>query len=239
VALRAKPPKEEPNRFRAVIFGEPSAGKSHFVANIPGVYFIDTENLQKYQKFRDMLNNNGGHIISLNDMNEIISEIKDLLSTKHAYKTLVIDSISVPCGHLANLEVERFVKASVKPIEGTEFGSNVAKPKRLTYHLGMLLARLDMNVVVTAHEKAKFVGSQEVGKIPDVSDKLAYLMGTTIHIQNAGGKRLGRVIKSRYSELTDGETINIDNGYEFLKKRFGEEVFSGKLLLRNFQLKIS
>jgi hypothetical protein len=237
VALRAKPPKEEPNRFRAVIFGEPSAGKSHFVANIPGVYFIDTENLQKYQKFRDMLNNNGGHIISLNDMNEIISEIKDLLSTKHAYKTLVIDSISVPCGHLANLEVERLVKASVKPIEGTEFGSNVAKPKRLTYHLGMLLARLDMNVVVTAHEKAKFVGNQEVGKIPDVSDKLAYLMGTTIHIQNAGGKRLGRVIKSRYSELTDGETINIDNGYEFLKKRFGEEVFSREAIVEKLSTK--
>jgi hypothetical protein len=178
-----------------------------------------------------MLDKNGGHIVSLNDMSDIINEVKELLSTKHNYKTLVIDSISVPCGHLANLEVDRLVKASVKPIEGTEFGSNVAKPKRLTYHLGMLLARLDMNVIVTAHEKAKFEGAQEVGKIPDVSDKLAYLLGTTIHIQNAGGKRIGRIIKSRYTELTDGESINLDNGYETLKSRFGEDVFLREAIL--------
>jgi hypothetical protein len=231
MALRAKKPEAQPNRFRAVIFGAPSAGKSHFVTNLPDVYYIDTENLQKYKKFREMLDKNGGHIVSLNDMSDIINEVKELLSTKHNYKTLVIDSISVPCGHLANLEVDRLVKASVKPIEGTEFGSNVAKPKRLTYHLGMLLARLDMNVIVTAHEKAKFEGAQEVGKIPDVSDKLAYLLGTTIHIQNAGGKRIGRIIKSRYTELTDGESINLDNGYETLKSRFGEDVFLREAIL--------
>lgn len=226
MALRAKKPEAQPNRLRAVIFGAPSAGKSHFVCNLPGVYYIDTENLQKYEKFRNMLNKNNGLIVSLNDMDEIIKEVKDLLGIKHEYKTLVIDSISVPCGHLANLEVERLVRASKNPIEGTEFGSNVAKPKRLTYHLGMLLARLDMNVIVTAHEKPKFEGEKEVGKMPDVSDKLAYLLGTTIHLQNAGGKRLARIIKSRYSELKDGDSIDFDNGYEALKSRFGEDIFS-------------
>lgn len=237
MALRAKKPEAQPNRFRAVIFGAPSAGKSHFVTNLPDVYYIDTENLQKYKKFREMLDKNGGHIVSLNDMNDIINEVKELLSTKHNYKTLVIDSISVPCGHLANLEVERLVRASTRAIEGTEFGSNVAKPKRLTYHLGMLLARLDMNVIITAHEKSKYEGDKEVGKMPDVSDKLAYLLGTTIHIQNAGGKRIGRVIKSRYTELQDGETINLDNGYETLKSRFGEEVFLRESVLEKLSTK--
>lgn len=237
MVLRAKKPESQPNRFRAVIFGAPSAGKSHFVCNLPDVYYIDTENLQKYKKFRDMLDKNGGHIISLNDMNDIINEVKELLSTKHNYKTLVIDSISVPCGHLANLEVDRLVKASVKPIEGTEFGSNVAKPKRLTYHLGMLLARLDMNVVVTAHEKAKFEGNHEIGKLPDVSDKLAHLLGTTIHVQNAGGKRIGKVIKSRYDEIKDGEVISFENGYETLKKRFGEDVFSRESIVEKLSTK--
>lgn len=163
MALRAKPPVLEPNRFRALIYGNTGVGKTHFVASMPNVYYIDTEGMSKYKKFVDMLKENKSFLIQLFDLQEIINEVKELISVKHDYKTLVIDSISIPCAHLANLEVDRLVKKTPSS-EGTEFGANLAKVKRLIFQLGILLSRLDMNVIVTAHEKTKYEKSIEIGK---------------------------------------------------------------------------
>jgi hypothetical protein len=228
MALRAKKPVLQPNRFRGVIFGNTGVGKTHFVLSMPEVYYIDTEGVEKYKKFTEMLTSNNSEIIAINDLQEIINEVKELLSTKHHYKTLVIDSISVPCAHLSHMEAERLAKKS-KGTEGTEFGANLAKVKRLTYQLGILLSRLDMNVIVTAHEKAKYENingqSTETGKIADVNDKLIYCLGSSFHLYVAGGKRMISVQKTRYSEFKPFEFVEFEDGYGVLKKRFGEEVF--------------
>lgn len=228
MALRAKKPVLQPNRFRGVIFGNTGVGKTHFTLNIPDVYYIDTEGTEKYKKFVSMLKENNGEIITLHDLGDIISEVKELLSTKHNYKTLVIDSISVPCATMSHQEAERLSKKT-KGTEGTEFGANLAKVKRMIYQLAILLARIDMNVIVTAHEKPKYENvngqSIEVDKIADVNDKLIYCLGSAFHMYVAGGKRKIAVKKTRYTEFKPFEIVDFDDGYGVLKERFGESLF--------------
>lgn len=224
MGLRAKPPVLEPNRFRALIYGNTGVGKTHFVTSMPNVYYIDTEGASKYKIFVDKLKENKSEIAVIYDLQEIINEVKDLISTKHNYKTLVIDSISVPCAHLANLEVERLTKKTPSS-EGTEFGANLAKVKRLTFQLGILLSRLDMNVIVTAHEKTKYEKSLEIGKEADVNEKLAYCLGSVFNLRMQAGNRKAFVQKTRYSEFKPLELLDFDNGFEILKNRLGEDIF--------------
>jgi len=224
-SLRAKPPVLEPNRFRALIYGDKGTGKTHFACSIPSVYYIDTEGVLKYERFVKMLKANKSEAIDLPELSEIIKEVKALLTVKHNYKTLVIDSLTFPYALLANMEADRLIQAATKPIEGTEFGANLAKAKRLTFHLGILLTRLDMNVIVIAHEKTKYEKNEEVGKIADINEKIGYALGTVLHMRMQGKSRKAFVEKTRYSEISMQELLDFDDGYETIKKRFGEEIF--------------
>lgn len=233
MALRAKKPEFEANRFRALVYGDKGSGKTHFCCSLPNVYYIDTEGVLKYNHFVKMLRDNNSDSVSLYELSDIIKEVKELMTIKHDYKTLVIDSITFPYALLAQMEVERLLKKNSNT-EGTEYGANLAKSKRLTFHLGMLLTRLDMNVIVTAHEKSKYENNLEVGKICDVNEKMAYSLGTVMHLRANGKNRMAFFEKSRYSELPDKEIIEFNDGYFVLKDRFGEDVFQRESQVESF-----
>lgn len=222
--LRAKKPQVKEARLKVLLYADKGAGKTHFCCSFPETYYIDTEGLEDYPHLVGMLERNGGDIVYLNEITEIIKEVETLLSTKHKYKTLVIDSISFPYAWLAQAEAERLAKKS-PATEGTEFGANLAKAKRLTFQLGILLSRLDMNVIVVSHERAKFIDNKDAGKTFDVNDKLAYSLGAVWNLRLQGKARKLFIEKSRYSELTTGDYIDFDNGYETIKNLFGENIF--------------
>lgn len=241
MALRAKKPELKSNRFKALIYGGYGSGKTHFCCSIPNSYFIDTEDLSRYPKFIDLLRSNNSEIAEFTEIHDIIAEVKELMRTQHNYKTLIIDSLSIPYAWLAQLEVERLVKQSNDSKEGTEFGANLAKPKRLLFHLSTLLSRLDMNVIVTCQEKTKFTegkGGKESELTFDVSDKIAYALGTVIHFRPTGtNSQIAYFEKSRYSELPNKGALPFSNGYEVLKQKFGEEMFLREAVKESFATK--
>ncbi len=222
MALRAKKPEVTLPRLKTLLFASEGVGKTHFCCSFPDTYYIDTEGLEDYPQFSNMIRDNNGDLVYLNDLEEIIKEVKELLSVKHNYKTLVIDSLSFPYAWLAQMEVDRLSK---KGIEGTEFGANLAKGKRLTFQLGILLSRLDMNIIVVAHERVKYEKSVEVGTTYDITDKMAYSLGSVWNLKLLGGKRKLFIKKSRYSELKAGDSLDFDEGYETIKNIFGEAIF--------------
>lgn len=223
LALRGKKPEIKPQRFKALIFGREGSGKSHFVCDIPDAYIIDTEGLSQYKKFVKKIHATNSVVAEIKELEDIIKEVKTLSSTKHSYKTVIIDSASPPYNWLCNLEAERLKRDGT---EGVEFGKNTAKPKRLMMHLGLMLERLDMNVIVTSHETGWYIENVEVGKKSDVPDKIAHLLGASLHIEKLGTTdvRKLRVRKSRYDELPDNKYIDF-NGYETIKELFGENIF--------------
>lgn len=221
--LRAKKPEVKEARLQALIYSGEGAGKTHFCCSFPDTYYIDTEGLEKYPHLVSMIKNNGGDMVYLTELSEIIDEVKALLSTKHHYKTLVIDSISFPYGWLSQMEADRLGKKS--GTEGTEFGANLAKAKRLTFQLGILLSRLDMNVLVTAHEKIKYEKNVEIGPTYDITDKMAYSIGAVWHLKQMGKSRKLFIKKSRYPLMQAGDSLDFDDGYEIIKNIFGEIIF--------------
>lgn len=225
MALRAKTPIIRDARFQAVVYSNRGVGKTHFCCSFPNSYFIDTEGLENFPHFVKMLKDNGSVIARINDLSEIVKEVKELISTKHTYKTIIIDSITFPVHFLANMEAERLAKDSRNDGDGTSFGKNLAKAKRLTFELGMLLTRADMNVIITAHEKVKYEKNIEVGKVSDVSDKMEYSLGTVINLKRMGDKVKAFIEKSRYPELKTFESIDFDNGYQALCDRLGKSLF--------------
>lgn len=225
MALRAKEPIIQDARFQAVVYSNRGVGKTHFCCSFPKSYFIDTEGLEKYPHFVEILKHNGSEIIRLNDISEIIKEVKELMSTKHQFKTIIIDSITFPFHFLANMEAERLSKISKGDDDGTSFGKNLAKAKRLTFELGMLLSRTDMNCIVTAHEKVKYEKNIEIGKTSDVNDKLEYALGTVINLKRMGDRVKAYIEKSRYPQLKLFEMMDFDNGYHVLCDRLGRNLF--------------
>lgn len=248
MTLKATKPVLESSRFKALIHGPAGAGKTHLCCSFPSAYYIDSENnINKYPQFVSLLNKNNSVCVYLNELGQIIDEVKELMSTKHVYKTLIIDSLSMPCGWLAEMEVDRLVdkaKKSRSEIEGTEFGANLAKPKRLTYRLAMLLNRIDMNVVVVCQQKPLFEycnsskERKEVGKTYDISDKMAYALGSVIQIvPTAGFSKKAIISKSRYSGLENNTTIAFDDGFEVLRERLGDEMFLRDSIAETFATK--
>lgn len=223
--LRAKKPTVNKPRFKALIYSNTGVGKTHFCCSFPNTYYIDSEGVQDYPHFVQMIIDNNGEIVVLKDLTEIIAEVKLLLSTEHKYKTLVIDSLSFPFGLLGNLEAERLAKKT-RDSEGTEYGANLAKGKRLTFHLGILLSRLDMNVIVTSHEKTKYQGGQETGKTYDINEKMAYSLGTILHLRQQGGSKKAFIEKSRYPQLPTGASLDFDDGFGVIRSAFGDEVLT-------------
>src|SRR5689334_14885326 len=105
MALRAKKPESTKTpRLKAMLYAGSGTGKTHFCCSFPDTYYIDSEGLEDYPHFVEMIRNNNGDLIYLTEITEIIKEVKELLSTKHTYKTLIIDSISFPIGWLAQME---------------------------------------------------------------------------------------------------------------------------------------
>lgn len=225
--LRAKKPEKNVKpRIKTLLYAGAGTGKTHFCCSIPDVYYIDSEGLEDYPHFTDMIVKNGGDLVYLTELTEIIQEVKSLLSVKHNYKTLVIDSISFPTGWLAQMEAERLQKKSKGDSEGTDFGANLAKGKRLTYQLGIMLSMLDMNVIVTSHEKIKYSDGKEIGSVFDINDKMAYSLGSVWNLKLQGKSRKLYVEKSRYPQLKTGDAIDFNDGYTSIKNIFGEEIFT-------------
>lgn len=233
MALRAKKPEVKESRLKVLMYANTGAGKTHFCVSLPDTYYIDTENVTDYPHLCQMLVDNGGDLIHLNEMEEIISQVQDLLTTEHNYKTLVIDSISFPYAWLTQNEAERLNKKSPNT-EGTEFGANLAKAKRLVFKLGILLSRLDMNVIVVSHERTKYAANVEIGKTYDINEKLAYSLGTVWNLRLQGDSRKLFIEKSRYAQLKTNSLIDFDNGYETIKQLFGESIFLRKVKTETF-----
>ncbi len=228
--LRGKKPEVKEARFQAVIYGNRGVGKTHFCCSFPNTYYIDTEGLEKHPHFVKMLEDNNSIIARINEFGEIINEVKTLLSTKHDFKTLVIDSITFPFHLLANLEAERLEKSN-KDGDGTGFGRNLAKAKRQTFELGMLISRLDMNCLITAHEKVKYEKNVEIGKVSDVSEKIEYALGSVLNLRRMGDKIKAYIEKSRYSQLKTHDFLDFDNGYSLLCDKLGKNVFEKEVII--------
>lgn len=212
--LRGIKPEKIEKRLKALFYGAAGVGKTTAAINFPKPYLIDTEKGAVNDQYVKILSDNGGVVFQTSDFDELINEVKALLTVKHDFKTLIIDPITTLYNDLLD-------KSALK--NGTEFGRHYGEANKRMKHLINLLLRLDMNVIVTCHAKNEYgQGLSVLGQTYDGYKKLDYLFDLVFEIQKRGKDRVGVIKKSRIEAFPDQETFPFS--YQEISKRYGKDI---------------
>ncbi len=214
MVLRAKKPEAIEKRLKALFYGSAGVGKTTAAIQFPKPYLIDTEKGAENDQYTKLLEKSGGVIFQTSDFDEVVKEVKSLLTEQHEYKTLIIDPLTTLYNDLLD-------KSALK--NGTDFGRHYADANKKVTHLINLLLRLDMNVIITSHAKAVYGDNMAVlGNTFDCYKKLDYLFDLVFEIQKRGKHRVALIKKSRIESFPDTETF--DFSYTEVAKRYGKDI---------------
>jgi hypothetical protein len=223
--LKAVDPKSaEPSKPKILIYGKPGVGKTWTALDFPSVYYIDTEGGADLAHYTDKLKKSGGVYMGIEQgslsFDTLIEQVQALATEDHRYKTLVIDSISKIFNSEITKEAERL---GDKNAFGADKKPAIAMMKRLVNWL----IRLDMTVILIAHERAQWgidaKGERsEVGTTFDCWDKLEYELHLALNILKVGDERKARVKKSRLTGFPDSTLFPWS--YAEFATRYGKDV---------------
>lgn len=214
MALKAKKPAVIESRLKAFFYGVAGVGKTIAAIQFPKPYIIDTEGSTNKPQYVRAIEKSDGAVLYTVDFDEMINEVRELLTTQHEYKTLVIDSLTLLYNDLLE-KAERKV--------GTDFGRHYGEANKRMKQLLNLLFRLDLNVIITSHSKNEYGQNLAIlGQTFDCYKKLDYLFDLVFEIQKRGKDRVGVVKKSRIESFPDGDHFPFS--YEEIAHRYGKEI---------------
>jgi hypothetical protein len=225
--LKAKSPDlVEPGKTKGLIFGAPGVGKTWFTITFPTPYYIDTEGGANLKHYQERLKSMGGAYMGPEegalDFSEIINQMQALATEKHQYKTLIIDSITKLYQTAIANEQERLG-------EKDAFGASKKPAIAWMRRLVNWSMKLDMNIWFVAHEapewgvNPKTGQREEIGKIPDVWDKLVYELHLAIRVIRRGKDfpAIGSVHKTRLLGFPQYDIFPLE--YSEFSKRYGKD----------------
>jgi len=222
MALRGIKPTDVEKRMKVLFYGPAGVGKTTAAIQFPKPYLIDTERGAENDQYVKALNASGGALFQTTDPEEMITEIKSLISEKHDYKTLIIDPATVIYNDLLDKAADEV---------GTDFGKHKGPADRRFKHFLTLLLRVDMNVIITSHSKAKWERTKdakgrdtvvEAGTTFDCYPKLDYLFDLVFEIQKRGTDRVGIVRKTRVTGFEEGLVFPFS--YDEIANRYGRDI---------------
>lgn len=224
MVLKAKKPEEVSiGKPKFMISGESGVGKTFFALDFPKPYLIDTEAGATRPQYQEKLIKSKGVYFGKEegsqDFNSVLIEVKNLATTKHDYKTLIIDSFS----YLYLLEA-----SIAEETVGSDFGRDKKEANKPTRQLIRWLEKLDMNVILICHSKGKWARrGKEIyqdGTTFDGYDKLEYILDLWIEIPK-GGKTF-MVKKSRIESLKQDDSLPLSYGK--FAELYGKEVIESE-----------
>jgi hypothetical protein len=212
MALRARKPEAVTKRLKLFMFGPAGVGKTTAAIQFPNSYVIDCERgTENYEK---LVNDSGSAVFQTTDIQEVIAEVKSLLTEKHDYRTLVIDPITTIYNDLLD-KCESQV--------GSDFGRHYGAANKTMKRLANLIMSLDMNVVITAHAKPEY--GQNLAKIGYTFDgwkQLDYWFDLVVELGKKGKKRFAKVVKTRVESFPDEDVF--EWSYDAIKRRYDVNV---------------
>lgn len=225
--LKARKPEEvKPGKAKGLIYSQSGFGKTWFSLSFPCPYYIDTEGGADGNHYQKKLKEANGSYMGPEDgsldLETIIDEMQVLATEKHQYKTLVIDSITKVYQTCIANEQERLGEKDV-------FGASKKPAIALMRRLVNWCMKLDMNIWFIAHETSEWGVNprtnqrEEIGKIPDVWDKLIYELDLGLRIIKSGPPfpAIAYVKKSRLLGFPMGDTFPLE--YSEFSTRYGKD----------------
>lgn len=210
--LRAHKPEAVVKRFKMFMFGPAGVGKTTAAIQFPNSYIIDGERgTENYDK---LIAASGSSVFQTTDVNEVMQEVKALLTEKHDYRTLVIDPITTIFNDLLD-KCETQV--------GADFGRHYGAANKTMKRLANLIMNLDMNVIVTAHAKAEYGANlSKLGYTFDGWRQIDYWFDLVVELTKKGKKRMAKVVKTRIEAFPDDEMF--EWSYDAIKKRYDTSI---------------
>jgi hypothetical protein len=202
----AKPTPSADDRLKAFFFGPPDRGKTvGSILAFPKAVIIDTEN--GCNRYKGLIVEQGSVLLQTNDAEVLLDEIRSLMSEEHDYNTLIIDPYTNICQSIqerwSQLFRDRALKKGEKEqAEFEDFGFRYwGKVKATHKRLMSLLGKLDMNVVMTCHQKKAYeaVGDslKQIGLTFDGEKSLDYFFDFVFRVDKAGTRRMAECLKQR------------------------------------------
>lgn len=225
--LKCKPPLTvEPSKPKFIIYGAPGVGKTWFGLSFPSVFYCDSEGGASRSHYMERLHKSGGQYFGVEegslDFETVIEQFKALASEKHQFKTVIVDSVSKLFNNAVANEAERLGDKNA-------FGADKKPAIAFMRRLLAITARLDMNVIFIAHEKADWGTDSkgdrvEMGKVADCYDKTIYELDLGLHAQKRGAKRVAVIKKTRLLGFPEGESFELD--FDAFAERYGREIIA-------------
>lgn len=214
--LRAKQPEiKESTRAKILISGAAGAGKSYFSMQFPTVYYIDSEQGGEREQYQELLKKSGGVYFGresgASDFDEVIKEFKSLATEKHPYKTVVVDSLS----YLYN---QKAAEAELKV--GSAFAADKKEANKPTRQLLRWIDKIDLNVVLIAHQKSDWSNRDKDGQPGttfDAYDKVSYELDLWLELVD----KKFIVRKTRIDAFKEGMVF--DRAYKEFAQLFGQQ----------------
>lgn len=221
-----KPEIVKARKPHIMLSGEPGTGKTLWSLSWPACFFMDTEGGATREQYQTKLKENGGVYFGpeqgSQDFQEVLGQIRELATTKHPYRTLVIDSFS----KLYNIEA-----ASAEDRIGSDFGRDKREADKPTRKLLTWCDRLPLNVIYVCHQKDKWERREReliyAGSTYDGYKKLHYELDLWLQTKMVGTKRFATVAKSRIDAFPVLTDINLD--FPTFQKLYGASVIDEEI----------
>jgi hypothetical protein len=215
-------------RLKLFLWGDSGVGKTTLSLQFPKPVVIDLEGgADLYGEAFDF------DVLRASTADEVMEAVQWLLTRPHAYRTLVIDPITVYWDALQKKWSDVFLRRN-KGSKGYKFEFYDLQPrdwmtvKAEFKDLIRKLIALDMNVIVTARQKVQYADGafmKAIGETFDGEKSLPYLFDTIVRLyRDEKGRFLGECLKDRSNKLPAG-------AFEVSYARF-EELFGKKALAR-------
>jgi hypothetical protein len=227
MALKAKKPEVKEKRLKLFLFGPPGSRKTTSALQFPNSVLIDME--RGSEQYTKTINKAGSVVLETTNPDEVMSEIKSLLTEKHDYRTLIIDPVTIYYQALQDKWSRIFEHhaKTEKEKELQDFGMRYWGRVKGEYKSFLrMLMQLDMNLIMTSHQKDIYgPNMQKVGIGPDSMKGDNYVFDYVFRLNVVGDKAIAITEKQRSEPLEPQKfPPEFEWSYKNFLKFYGSEI---------------
>ena len=201
--LKATKPEVKQKRLKLFLFGPPGCRKTTSALQFPKSVLIDME--RGSEQYAKTIDKAGSVVLETTNPDEVLSEIKSLLTEKHEYKTLIIDPVTIFYQALQDKWTRIFEQYAKTEKEKAmqDFGMRYWGRVKSEYKSFLrMLMQLDMNLIVTSHQKDIYgPNMQKVGIGPDSMKGDEYVFDYVFRLNVVGDEAVASTKKQRSEPL--------------------------------------
>jgi hypothetical protein len=229
MALKATKPEPKNKRLKMLVYAPPGMGKTTMLIQFPKNYIFDMEHGTDF--YSKTINKSESVVLHTNNPDEIMLETKELLTTSHDYFTVSFDPITQYVNAVQEKWTRLFVANSAKGSELQDFGPRYwGRVKSEIKAWQRMLLNLDMNVIVTAHQKDLLgQGMVKLGVTYDAMKGDDHFFDYIFRLDKLNGKYTAFTVKER-CEIDEPKKFPefFEWSYDAFKKYYGAEIMEKK-----------